>query len=169
MEHPLRTIASGNYRNVRCFNPDIFDLEEENDRSRRVWYYDGQSMCEFRPQQLGVAYQHFHMRGMFGPNSIWSDPLLIAQNPAIVNWAEPDAFRHFLNVLRDQWLSSQGFARNQQAVQVQYLITSCQNRIQAYQQQRFPLGARSSANAIASYSNAILAFIALEQERIDLL
>lgn len=165
----VRTIASGNYRNVRCFNPDIFDLEDESERRRGIWYYDGQSLCEFRAQQLGVAYQFFNMRGMFGPNTVFSDPLLSAQNPAIINWPEPDAFRHFLTVLRDQWLSFQGFARNQRALQVQALVDNARNHVQAYQQRRFPLGDRSAENALASYTNALQAFLAIEQDRISLL
>ncbi len=163
----VRTIASGNYRNVRCFNPEIFDLEEENDRRRGIWYYDGQSMCEFRPQQLGLAYQLFSLRGMFGPNTIFSDPLLSVQNPAIVNWPESDAFRHFLTVLRDQWLSFQGFTRNQRAVQVQALVDNARSQTQTFRQRRFPLGDRSSENALASYTNALQAFVAIEEDRLS--
>ena len=165
----VRTIASGNYRNVRSFNPDIFDEEEESERRRAIWYYDGNSLSEFRPQQLGVAYQLFNMRGMFGPNTPYSDPLLNVPNPAVVNWPEPDVFRHFLTVLRDQWLSFAGFARNQRAAQAQVLIDNARAQVQAFQQRHFPLGDRSSANPLGSYANALQAFAAIEQDRIGLL
>jgi hypothetical protein len=163
----VRTIASGNYRNVRCFNPDIFDEEEEEERRKRTWYYDGRSLCEFRPQQLGLAYQHFNLRGEFGPNTGHSDPLLSAPNPAVVPWSERESFRHFLTVLRNQWLSFRPTARNQRLGQVRHFLDACAAQLALFRQRRFPLGDRSSADALTSYRNAAEAFLALEEERVN--
>src|SRR4029077_2419250 len=44
----VEDIASGNFRNVRSFNPEIFDVQPEDDRQRALWYYDAGTLSEFR-------------------------------------------------------------------------------------------------------------------------
>ncbi len=72
----VNTLASGNYRNVRNFDPDIFEAQEANELRRAIWYYDGASLSEFRAQDLGLAYQYLNLRGRFGPSSPHADVLL---------------------------------------------------------------------------------------------
>src|SRR4051794_13438055 len=64
----VKTIASGNFRNVRRFTPGTFEAQDEEEfQTRGVWFYDGGSLSVFQPQHLGVAYSLFNMRGLFGP------------------------------------------------------------------------------------------------------
>ncbi|MGN7170790.1 hypothetical protein ACTHSJ_33505 [Paenibacillus cellulositrophicus] len=97
-------IASGNFRNVRSFDPDIFaEVEGEDDEilRRGTWYYDGNSLSEFKKEQLSLAYRRNIKE--FGPKCEYCEPLLDAPNPAIVLWKEPSAFKHYLFELRNQW------------------------------------------------------------------
>lgn len=98
-------IASGNFRNVRSFDPDIFaDIDDEEDDGilrRGTWYYDGSSLSEFKKEQLSLAYKR-NIKN-FGPSCEYCEPLLSSSNPAIVLWKEPSAFKHYLYELRRQW------------------------------------------------------------------
>lgn len=164
----VETIASGNYRNVRRFNPDIFEEPEDEERRKATWYYDGRSMCEFKIPQLGIA-DKFNVRSKFGPSSKYASPLLTSPNPAAHPWGEPDSFRHYLTVHRDQWLSLGNVPRAQRAARVRDLLEQSRKAVVEYRQSKFPLGDRSSEQALSSYVNAIDAFIALEESRLKLL
>ncbi len=98
-------IASGNYRNVRAFDPEIFYLDENDEEIRRkaVWYFDGNTLSEFRPQQMTLI----HNRGIkanFGPVCKYCEQLIM--NPQIAtSWREPESFKHYLFELSRQWNS----------------------------------------------------------------
>lgn len=98
-------IASGNYRNVRAFDPEIFYLDENDEEIRRkaVWYFDGNTLSEFRPQQMTLI----HNRGIkanFGPVCKYCEQLIM--NPQIAtSWREPESFKHYLFELNRQWNS----------------------------------------------------------------
>lgn len=98
-------IASGNYRNVRSFDPEIFYLDENDEEIRRkaVWYFDGNTLSEFRPQQMTLI----HNRGIkanFGPVCKYCEQLIM--NPQIATaWKEPESFKHYLFELNRQWNS----------------------------------------------------------------
>lgn len=162
------TIATGNYRNVRSFNPIIFNEEEETERQRATWYYDGQSLCEFRLQQLGLAYQRLGMRGAFGPESQYSLDMLQSPNPAAMRWAEPNAFKHYITVLRDQWLSFGSIDKNHrhQAIQRQY--QSVQECLTSYRDRGMQLVDRAAdtVNALPSWMSALGSFVATESVRL---
>ena len=95
-------IASGNFRNVRSFDPEIFFDEDvdEGIKRRGIWYYDGNTLSEYKIQQLTLAYR----RGLynhFGPTCMYCENLL--QDPNTALWKEGDAFRHYLFEINRQW------------------------------------------------------------------
>lgn len=165
----VETIATGNYRNVRSFNPIIFEQEEEEERKRAIWYYDGQSLCEFRLQQLGLAYQRLGMRGYFGPETQYSHGLLQSLNPAIMRWPEPNAFKHYITILRDQWLSFQGITKRQRHNAVEHIHNSAQQYMSLYQihGMRFVDRAADTASALPSWTSALGSFLATEAARLE--
>jgi hypothetical protein len=165
----VRTIASGNFRNVRRFNPEIFDTADPNELRRGVWFYDGNSLCEFRPPDLALAYQYLNLRGRFGPGTIHSADLLNSQNPGVVRWGEPEAFRHYLTVHRDQWMSFGAVPRAQRAARVRQFVSLWAAQIALYEDQRFPLGQRGAAGAVTAYQDVIDTFRAIEAPRIAML
>jgi hypothetical protein len=164
----VRTIASGNYRNVRCFDPTIFEVPTESIPSRKVWYYDGQTMGEYLPEQLGIAYQRFDMKGMFGPSTPYVEALLDAPNPAVVNLLEPDAFKHFLTALRDQWLRFRGLSPIQRLTAVENVYQEVDRNIGRFNAKRFALG-RSFADSLSAIEDALTTYKALEAERLQML
>lgn len=164
----VQTIASGNYRNVRSFDPSIFEVPAEVPATRKTWYYDGNSMGEYQPPQLGIAYQRFSMRGMFGPTTPYVETLLNAANPAVVNLQEPDAFKHFLTMLRSQWLQFRDLPAYQRLGAVQALYGGVQQRLAEFQEKRFSLG-RSFADALSAVQDALATYSALETDRLSTL
>jgi hypothetical protein len=154
------TIASGNFRNVRSFNPDIFDEQEEEERQRALWYYDGGTMSEFRIQTLQLAYRR-GLRGQFGPTCPYCSRLLEADDLALLSWGEPDAFRHFLFELNRQWLTFQSVAPNLRLPEVRNFLTEARARCRTIRERGVLLGERS----FEPYFEPSLA--ALEAIRID--
>lgn len=135
------SIATGNFRNVRHFNPDIFDVQEETDIQRATWYYDGYTLSEFRIAQISLAYR----RGIreFGPACEYCNVLLAAPQPAAVPWREPDAFRHYLFELSRQWRQFERVARRERAGRVRSILEDARGRLQHLASRRVQLGDRS--------------------------
>lgn len=89
-------IASGNYQNVRFFNPDIFfDNGEENIKRKGSWYYDNKTLSEFKPQQMSLAQRRGFFE-MFGPINEYNRSLLEANPVTGVPWPEGKNFRNYL-------------------------------------------------------------------------
>lgn len=125
----VETIASGNFRNVRSYNPEIFDIQEPEDRQRALWYYDAGTLGEFRIQAMQLAYRR-ELRDYFGPECGYCSPLLHAQDPGEVDWREPDAFRHFLLELDRQWRSLGAVHPTARLAAVRELLLLARNRLQ---------------------------------------
>lgn len=136
------SIASGNFRNVRSFNPEIFDVQEEDDRQRATWYYDAGTLSEFRIQALQLAYRR-GLRELFGPSCPYCQNLLSAAEPTSVGWTERDAFRHFLYEMSRQWLSVDSVAPNRRLAIVRELLASTQLQLQALTERGVVPGERS--------------------------
>lgn len=96
-------IATGNYRNVRAFNPEIFFESDEEDIKRKgTWYFDGYTLGEYNKQQLSLAYKR-GLNKYFGPINEFNEMLLNNPNPAIVPWSETLAFRNYLYEMNKNW------------------------------------------------------------------
>lgn len=160
--------ATGNFRNVRSFNPDTFDVQEQSDRQRATWYYDGNTLSEFRPQTLGLAYQR-GLSGRFGPITEFSSSLLDAANPAIVPWGEPLAFRHYLSVIKNQWSEMINVSESQRLNYVIRLIEHVGEQLTKLERDGVRLGDRSFKQLVEPTLNALMSFKADRQHDIDLL
>lgn len=167
----VESIATGNFRNVRSFAPEIFEEDDESEMRRGTWYYDGDSFCEFKLPQLGLAYQRLGMSGSFGPLSAHCIDLLNSPNPATVRWPEPSAFKHFITILRDQWLAFDPVPRNERHNTVSDLIQSRKQNIQQYRSKGLMLTDRSAEaqTALNTYESALGSFLAIESQRLAML
>ena len=92
----IDSLATGNYRNVRSFNPDMFmEDEEDNTKRRGIWYFDGNSFGEYKKAQLSLAFRR-GLKDKFGPKCEYCKELLENNTPANVVWKEPMSFKHYL-------------------------------------------------------------------------
>lgn len=161
-------LASGNFRNVRSFDPDTFDIQENSDRQRAVWYYDANTLSEFRPQTLGLAYQR-GLAGNFGPVCDFCSSLLESPNPAVVPWGEPQAFRHYLTEINRQWLSFSDIPGDQRVDYAITLVKDVEKQLKSLTDRGFRPGERSFLPALEATLNALLAFKEDRQNDIKLL
>lgn len=99
-------IACGTFLNVRAFNTSKFFEPEEDETSRRTnWYYAPESLSEYKVPFLDIA-MRMGVLGVLRPpkrfRRDFSDPLFAGAQPSTVGWKEPEAFRHYLDTLRQQ-------------------------------------------------------------------
>lgn len=106
-------IASGNFLNLRWFQPEHFETMEDNQISRRaVWYYCPQALSEFKVPFLDIAKRMGLLDRMAPPEIMknqYSEMLFGSGLPSSTGFGEKEAFRHYLFCLRKQCQSS---ARN---------------------------------------------------------
>jgi hypothetical protein len=99
-------IASGNFLNVRWFQPEHFETTENDDPSRRaIWYYCPQAFSEYKVTYLDVAERAGILASMSPPNNMknpYSDVLFKGALPSATNYKEPDSFKHYLHCLKLQ-------------------------------------------------------------------
>lgn len=89
-------LATGNYRNVRAFDPEIFMEDDDDDiRRRGIWYFDVYSFGEYKKQQLSLASRR-GLNDKFGPKCEYCKELLESSNPSNIVWKEPMSFKHYL-------------------------------------------------------------------------
>lgn len=135
----ISTIASGNYRNVRHFNPDMFYVDE-SDRRKKIWYYDSNTLSEYRPETLALAFRR-GLGSYFGPACEHCESFLGSSASAPLR--EPQAFRHYLHEIHRQWLSFDTVPRNERLLSVTELLNSVQSRIAELNDRRFTFGDRA--------------------------
>jgi hypothetical protein len=155
-----QTVASGNFRNVRSFNPEIFDAQEEDDRQRATWYYDAETLSEFRVQTLQLAFRRGH-QNLFGPGCGYCDRLLTSSDPVSVRWTEGEAFRHWLHELNRQWLTFDAVPSRNRMESVLDLLTAAQANLQQLLDRQVQPGERSFFPAFSP------CFAALQALRVD--
>lgn len=157
----VTTIASGNFRNVRSYNPEIFDVQGEDERQRALWYYDAGMLSEFRIQTIQLAYRR-GLRGLFGPECRYCAPLLGAQDPGAVNWIERDGFRHFLCELDRQWRDAVSVPANARLARVRGALEDARARLRGLSEQGVVLGDRTFA---AHFEPCVAALEAIRADR----
>ena len=150
-------LASGNFRNVRSFNPQMFDVVETQEMRRATWYYDAGTLSEFRVQALGLAYQR-GLSGSFGPVCKHCRPLLESSNPAQVPWGEPKAFRHYLTELNRQWQEIQSKPTHHRISVVKQSLDAATGRLNSLISRGLRPGERSFASAFEPTLGALTAF-----------
>ncbi|MDR2590270.1 MAG: hypothetical protein LBC71_04700 [Oscillospiraceae bacterium] len=99
-------IASGNFLNVRWFQPEHFETIEDNDPSRRSkWYYCPQTLSEYKVTTLDVAHRIGILPTMAPPSVMTnehSNILFEGAIPSSTNYKEPNSFKHYLHCLKIQ-------------------------------------------------------------------
>lgn len=102
----VNAIASGTWMNVRAFSRERFLAADEEDIKRKaVWYYDPSSLSEYKPAFLDMAQQRGVITSM-APEAAFGSPyaaaLFSGVQPSSVGFGEQEAFRHYLQCLRQQ-------------------------------------------------------------------
>jgi hypothetical protein len=162
-------VATGNFRNVRSFDPAIFDVPENNDiKQKATWYYDGNTLSEYRVETLTLAYQR-GLKGKFGPESSYTSSLLKSTNPSNVIWGEKEAFRHYFSVINDQWMSLNKFRGLERVNHTIEFFERAQSLINSFIELGFRQGERSYVQAFEPTLNALYAFKADRKSEIELL
>lgn len=103
-------IASGNFLNVRSFQPARFRKPVEGEISRRsTWYYCPQALSEYKLYYLDFAQRENVLDAMAPPpemKSLYSDMLFRGGQPSSTGFNETEAYRHYLHCLRQQTINS---------------------------------------------------------------
>lgn len=99
-------IASGNFLNVRWFQPEHFETAETDQISRRsTWYYCPQALSEFKIPFLDIAKRMNKLSVMAPPPEMMNqfcDVLFEESLPSSTGYNEREAHRHYLHCLRLQ-------------------------------------------------------------------
>src|SRR5690625_18022 len=100
--------ATGNYQNVRSFDPDIFFEAEESIKQRSKWYFDENTFSEFKLPQLDLAFNR-GLRDKFGPINDYNGIILNSDRPTTiaVNWTEKLSFKNYFYILKNICISQQ--------------------------------------------------------------
>ncbi len=95
-------IASGNFLNVRWFQPEHFETSESDDPSRRsIW----QALSEYKVTYLDLAKRADILPALKSPTIMendYSQVLFAGAMPSSTNYKERDSFKHYLHCLRLQ-------------------------------------------------------------------
>lgn len=91
----LDVIASGNYQNVRSFKPEIFFEDNESTKRKGKWYYDNNTLSEYKPEQLALA-QSRGLIEMFKPVNDYNRDFLESNQMSTFLWREGDNFKNYL-------------------------------------------------------------------------
>ena len=99
-------IACGTFLNARAFDTKKFFERDEDEISRRAtWYYAPESLSEYKLQFLDLAMRAGVLEKLRPPKRYkrdYSDPLFAGAQPSLVGWKETEAFRHYLDMLKQQ-------------------------------------------------------------------
>lgn len=103
-------IASGNFLNLRWFQPEHFVTDPNKSPSRRaVWYYCPQALSEYKIPFLDIA-KRMNLLDRIEPaesmKSKYCDMLFSAALPSSSGFGEKEAFRHYLHCLSIQCSTS---------------------------------------------------------------
>ncbi|KEK23347.1 hypothetical protein [Bacillus gaemokensis] len=162
-------LATGNFRNVRKFNPETFDVPLEDKKPQRAtWYYDGQTLSEYRIPALALAYQR-GLKGNFGPLSPYTKELLESSNPTHIKWGEREAFRHYLTLMKQQWEQVNKKPVSQRIQEVIKLLEEAEEKLNGLVENAFRPGERSFIKCFEPTLNAITALNADRGYELELL
>jgi len=159
-------IASGNFRNTRHFNPEIFDEQDESVMQRGIWYYHPRSLSEFRVDSLRLAFRR-GLRDLFGPTCDYCRELLDAQDPGSVRWGEREAFRHFLYELNQQWLGLDAANHSELIDRLRNVLSDATTSMNELRSRAFVLGERAFAECLDCTIGALEAFVEDRKDDIE--
>ena len=99
-------IASGNFLNVRSFQPKRFETRKDDEPSRRAkWYYSPQALSEFKITFLDIAQRLSLLNTLRASGKMensYSSMLFSGAIPSSTGYGESDSFKHYLYCLRQQ-------------------------------------------------------------------
>jgi len=154
----VETLASGNFRNTRSFDSTIFDVPSEDEEKRkRTWYYDADTLSEYRIEALDLAYRR-GLQGRFGPICDHCEPLLSAGIPSSVRWSEGESFKHFLHEMYRQWNQFEDADRKDRLLAVRSLLEEVMTTLEELFEDGFRLGPRAFDSVLDASLGALSAF-----------
>lgn len=154
----VETLASGNFRNTRSFNSGIFDIpSEDEEQRRRTWYYDADTLSEYRIEALDLAYRR-GLKGRFGPICNHCESLLSAQTPSSVAWREGESFRHFLHEIHRQWCQFEATERRNRLLAVRSLLEDVITKLETLVRGGFRPGTRAFDSVLDASLDALNGF-----------
>ncbi|MCT4782668.1 hypothetical protein NQG63_05385 [Exiguobacterium himgiriensis] len=158
-------IATGNYRNVRSFDPSIFFESDEDEFKRKgTWYFDGNTLGEYNQQQLSLAFKR-NLKDFFGPVTEYSRSLLESPDPANIPWTEKLAFNHYLHVMNEKWKILKSSQPSQRIDSVISILESSKSINEELVEKRFRLG--NKGFDIEIFESTISALDAIKHDRQD--
>lgn len=96
-------LASGNYNNVRSFDPELFyESDQDSIKKKGKWYFDGNTLSEYKLPQLDLAFDRGH-KDKFGPINKFNELILTSAKPTNieVQWTEKLSFKNYFTILND--------------------------------------------------------------------
>lgn len=104
-------ICSGSFMKTRMFPLSDFDENDDDGGIKRksTWYYSPQTLSEYQIAFLDIAHRSGILDELKTPDiydSGYADVLFQGAQPGTVKFSEREAYRHFLNCLRYQSLST---------------------------------------------------------------
>ena len=150
-------LASGNYRNVRSFDHTNL-MEQDSERRKSVWYFDGYSFGEYKIPTLSLAFRR-GLRDNFGPITNYNMQLLSAANPTLAGWREPDSFRNYFDQLYQLCNMLSGLPKNARALRLVRVFSDIQTTIERLTSRGFNFGERGFNGVINATQAALSAFI----------
>ncbi|MFA4907580.1 MAG: hypothetical protein WC602_04895 [archaeon] len=151
-------IASGNYRNVRAF--DHLNSTDRDDTNLRkgLWYFDGNTFGEYKIPALSLAFRR-DLKQYFGPSTQFATDLLESSVPTSIVWREPDAFRHYFELMYQYCQIIFAIPKKDRA---QYILEFFKQRERVnvvLKQRGFTFGDRGFDQAVLSTISALESFI----------
>lgn len=101
-------ICSGIWLKTRVFPIGEFRDEDSGIARKSVWYYCPQTLSEYQIPSLDIAQRVGLIYQLKTPEEFKSDyaeDLFTGVQTTTVNWREKEAFRHYLNCLREQCIN----------------------------------------------------------------
>lgn len=154
----LDYFATGNFRNVRAFDHINFATQENDTLKRSTWYFDGNSFGEYHIQKLSLAYRR-GLRDHFGPATAHSAALLSAENLASIRWTEPEAFRHYLELMYLYCKAFNGIPKSERGQRVLDFFQEVKTQNDILIKERFSPGERGFNNVVAPTVDALTAYM----------
>lgn len=156
-------IASGTYMNVRAFSPERFvAAQDEEIRRKTIWYYAPTTLSEFKIPSLDMAHRAGILANLQPPSTFgmpYCAGLFHGLQPTSVGFTEPDAFRHYLECLRNQTMSAREATFDATIALHQRMLDNAEIELDLLAQRGVLPGTRSFAGAFDAARAAIASLI----------
>jgi hypothetical protein len=162
----VKGIASGNFRNTRVFDHVNYVDHSGEIRAKDIWYCDGNSLGEYQIPVLSLAFRR-RLSSLFGPVTPYCSDLL--KNPAGIRWREPDAFRHYLELLYGLWTNLTRLPVSERPAATLKYFEAVQDINDRLTSSGFSFGSRGFHRAVGPTIRALMAFIHDRKDELEIL